>query len=593
VIVRVAAVALLVLAGCGAEGAGEAEDESVGTASYAVNGTYDIRNCTPAQALQAQIALESIRTMLNNGKLQACLLNGVFGAYHEPTQVWPHWVPGYPEPLLRRLRTDPTILDCADGSTAVIEGEEHVFISRGWFGAAPPFGNEQMANLTGNIAHELAHTKGYSDAPLWIDPRGNPENPHIASEQMSGCAYAIHSTATNDLQTKGVLRATDLAPTGEALLVQAGAYGGGPNPQLQCPYNEFAVGLNGRASDNVDALGLQCSTTTLSPQGGPGGGVFSLRCGTGETLVGVHGRADVTLQRIGPICGVTSQVNAGTLSDLGDDDGIGGGDPNHYFRRLCPAGHAVKGIRIRSGAIVDRIQLMCQRRNAPRSVVVRSTSRTSGTGGTSDRMETCPSRSAMYRLVTDFHPTHGVARLSGGCKPVSTTVQNGTVTVSAAPARLHVVQGVGNAAFQDGIDWTQDDCNGLLVGVSVQTDGWMRRIRGRCVTDPVRWSQQQSVTISNLSWRGTATDPGKPIETRDCNPGEFLVGFKRQERRLDGFARSALPSVLSGGHPVAPRAPALSAGASLSAAGFAIAMGAERTMSRIPRGRSRSRKLSI
>ena len=58
-----------------------------------------------------------------------------------------------------------------------------------------------------------------------------------------------------------------------------------------------------------------------------------------------------TLQHIGPICGTTSVVQAGNLSDLGNSSGTGGGNVNHFFRRLCPAGHAVKGVRVRSGSI--------------------------------------------------------------------------------------------------------------------------------------------------------------------------------------------------------------------------------------------------
>ena len=34
------------------------------------------------------------------------------------------------------------------------------------------------------------------------------------------------------------------------------------------------------------------------------------------------------------------------------------------------------------------------------------------------------------------------------------------------------------------------------------------------------------MTVSNQSWRGTSSDPGKTVETRDCNPGEFMVGFR-------------------------------------------------------------------
>ncbi|HKP61638.1 MAG TPA: hypothetical protein VJV78_33135 [Polyangiales bacterium] len=513
------------------------DDEPVVSAQYAVTASHDFRNCSLSQFTKAKLALDSINSMLEDGRLLKCVLNGQFAAYESGTSPA---IAGYPEHLLRALRTQQTTLECVQVGPPTVDSSQPEWVkitTSDWLAGTAPFNPVDIANLIGLVTHELVHTKGYTDGPTatpLLAVGENPENNFIASNQVGDCANAIHDPNRDDLSTIGALRATDMAATGEVVLAPAGANGGGTNPQQQCASNDFAVGLTGRSSSNIDALGLVCGSSTTTPQGGSGGGAFTLRCPTDQTLVGVHGRADWTLQHIGPICGTTSVVQAGNLSDLGNRSGTGGGNVNHFFRRLCPAGHAVKGVRLRTGSIVDRLQLICQRMSTPRSISVRELPKTSGTGGGEIRLETCPSRSAMFGLVSDVRTDEGVRRLAGVCTPVSTTAQNGAVTVSPPPARAHMMLGVGNPAGRNANNkWVQDECidpstgaRGLLIGVSVQSSPWVRRIRAICVNDPNRWSRQLSTPTSSLAWRGTDWDPGAPFEVRTCPSGEFMVGAR-------------------------------------------------------------------
>jgi hypothetical protein len=95
---------------------------------------------------------------------------------------------------------------------------------------------------------------------------------------------------------------------------------------LRCGSDEIPIGLEGRATTVVTALGLICRDVSPAPtgligltglrsalrglsratprilEGSPTGAPFTLACPTGQTLVGLHGRAGVALDAVGIVC---------------------------------------------------------------------------------------------------------------------------------------------------------------------------------------------------------------------------------------------------------------------------------------------------
>jgi hypothetical protein len=537
--------------GCvGAVETGDATEVDVATS--AVNGTYHIdASCTALEASQARSALDAFRAMLLDGRLLNCLKDGVLGGYHDPNPLWDFpRVPLYPEAIVRVLLTDSTSVYCGgevDGNTG--SGwimPEGVTVDRDWFAQNPAdFTLDKKGALAGIMAHELSHSHFYSDGPV---SGLNPENKIIAPEQIARCVHSIVDPAQID-RPNGAIRLEMALWSNEAVLAPVGqAYGGAPTPQMQCSLPDFAIGFDGRAGASIDALGLACSQVAFGPKGGPGGTPFSLRCLSEEVMVGIHGRAGGVLESIGPICAARNTVLAGGSARTLRAS-VGGGPAENAFQRVCPLENAVKAIRLRVGGLVDRIEVVCQRVGDPRAIYLDQLPKLGGTGGELTRLETCPSRSAMHKLVTSYSPNWdaGVGRLSGACKIVRNTAQDQPVSSppantdaerceQAAPAACtrQFVAGVGTMGQGPGFVFDQDTCgdDGLLIGIEATTQTWIRNIRGVCLptaTDIAAWTGAPNIpfirkTLTPARGRFDPSDPA-PIR-RECPKGEFMVGFQ-------------------------------------------------------------------
>lgn len=81
-------------------------------------------------------------------------------------------------------------------------------------------------------------------------------------------------------------------------------------------------------------------------------------CPAGQVVVGAEGTADTRLRRLAPLCvAVPEDGRWAGRPALGTAVGRDGGEP---FRRLCPEGSAVVGIRGRAGAELERLALQCR-----------------------------------------------------------------------------------------------------------------------------------------------------------------------------------------------------------------------------------------
>ncbi|HVB38176.1 MAG TPA: lectin-like protein, partial [Vicinamibacterales bacterium] len=157
----------------------------------------------------------------------------------------------------------------------------------------------------------------------------------------------------------------------------AGGTGGSPFGQITCPPGQLAVGGNDRAGNDNDAFGLQCAsitgysvgsgglqvttgsvTSTAYAGNGSGGAYASEACPAGYAMVGIFGTYTGSINAIATHC---QKINGTDTADTG----FGNGTPRYNsggtsFDVRCPTGSYVVGIEGNSGALVDKLRMICQ-----------------------------------------------------------------------------------------------------------------------------------------------------------------------------------------------------------------------------------------
>jgi len=153
-----------------------------------------------------------------------------------------------------------------------------------------------------------------------------------------------------------------------------------------CGENEVVVGVELRYGSEIDRLQLRCqplglliltgtiphtfridrtgSASLLTAYGGTGGSIASYTCPSGEAVVGIQGRAATRLDALQVRCG--SWAVAGTPGSfvvtrtLGALSPFRGGNGGTAFTYTCPDGGMLRGLAVRSGSRVDRVQPYCR-----------------------------------------------------------------------------------------------------------------------------------------------------------------------------------------------------------------------------------------
>jgi hypothetical protein len=156
-----------------------------------------------------------------------------------------------------------------------------------------------------------------------------------------------------------------------ALPFQGGT--GGQDHWVSCGAGNVAVGLWGTTtqppgSDSyqfVDSIGLICAhlnangtfspSWTVGPVGGNSNYYFYSNCGA-SALMGIWGFSHTYLDFIGSECEPVTHLSTFNPISTGGYGGPGGDG----FEDYCPAGYAVTYMKVRSGSLVDGVQLYCQ-----------------------------------------------------------------------------------------------------------------------------------------------------------------------------------------------------------------------------------------
>src|SRR4029078_13517641 len=88
-------------------------------------------------------------------------------------------------------------------------------------------------------------------------------------------------------------------------------------------------------------------------------------------MVGMSGAAGDLVNKLAPICQAASNVAAASTAGYTSPTAVGT-DTGSAFGRVCPPGMAVHRIYGRSGALVDRLRLECEKVNKGTSQILAS-----------------------------------------------------------------------------------------------------------------------------------------------------------------------------------------------------------------------------
>jgi len=194
--------------------------------------------------------------------------------------------------------------------------------------------------------------------------------------------------------------------------------------------------------------------------GGSGGAPFTLRCEDGLALVGLRGGAGAVVDRVQPIC----ESAAGAAGRM---PAVGGGGTE--FTRRCEAGEFVIGMRGRATLFLDRLILECARPGGAGRRRIDSLEPIGGTGGAVFG----PNRCTRDRIAVGLQGRAGafIDQLRLLCSSEQ------PATVVATPWVSDPVGGTGGAAAT-----LKCDSGQVMVGVTVRSGNWLDSIAPRCAT---------------------------------------------------------------------------------------------------------------
>jgi hypothetical protein len=486
-------------------------------------------NCSSTQRSRVNAAYSQIRNYIDDpsGSFLSCLKDAVFSGDMSdglsPTS--------YPEEIVRRFQeADPIVIDCsACGDASCAGGEtpegELIFLH-------PDNITSNVSDTAGVLLHEITHNKGFAHPGPASCTGCPPDDVNEHWFALTGQVVLCFANGEGRYPQRSVMaisRENALAPVGTDVLLNAAG-------SSLCQTDEFVSGMTGRAADFVDRLGVVCRHRTtgadraLSAVGGAGGSSFTRVCPAGTTVIGFSGGAGEWIDRVGLRCAWESDVRAG-LVNPGSQVIFSGGPGGVAWERLCPARQVVKGIRLRTtspaanSGFVQKIDIICQDIDQPRSIAVSPKARLGGTGGASRYEEHCPSRSVMdwLRVVTAWD---GVTRLGAGCSAVSNSCSGCEIGVGGADrSTLHTIAWHGGPSGGGDVA-TNVNCtnsNSVLIGLNVWTNEYVRAVQGICASSASGWSTGASTATKLTPIVGSTADASMAGVV--CNTGSFLTGW--------------------------------------------------------------------
>jgi len=431
----------------------------------------------------------------------------------------------YPEEIMARMSENiPTRISCVDAAGGCFSSGGEDFL------CDPNFMDIPTLNLAGQSAHEISHH-------YWDHPGMEMDYGASVPSAVYMC-FATLGTASPPIP--GGIQRSNMGST-ETTLAQVGLEGEQPVAPTYCSATQFLSGFYGTSSDAITALGGVCKaldsarTSDLPAAGQWAGAVFRQTCSASEVAIGAFGKAGSALTAIGSLCASEADVRSGLAAFR--NGLLAGNNTGRSWERRCPAFQALKGVRLRAGAQVDRIELVCQdvrkpetiRQSVPPSLTV------PGEWGYS---ENCQSRAVLTALETRIESN--VRRLGGRCQAVSAVPRPAadSAVALAGSETVHVLASHGG--LDDVGTPNLDSCpaDEAVVALQLYYDGRdVAGVRGICASID-GWSRRTPGTdLHPTTLRGRSTSTS---DAPMCASAEFLVGWTVQTGD-DGYIRGVKP----------------------------------------------------
>lgn len=507
----------IVSVGCAETSATDAQENDLREAEQAFNATitYPDKSCSDAERAILDQAAPLAVQYLNSDALIKCFRSHGLSATDGDS----------PELALLKMKENlPTRAVCEnlDGALAATGETYKISFDHGFL-----LNGATVEKVAAVIIHESAHFYGYGHGdpayPSWTS--GGISEPDFSMPgQIGHCAESYTAGSYIASGVDGAVVDSQGYSVFElkngSTLAQAGRVADSFNRD-QCDSGRFATGLKVRSASWIDALALECRNadgdgirTTTPLRGGTGGTVAEDMCATGELMIGVNGSSSNYVRTLQAVCASASNLAAGT-ADAGRKLTMRGSADGPSFKRICPAGQAVKGIRINSGTYVDSLTLECQKVTTTAVPASATLGFLGSTQSSAASYESCPYGSVLTQI--NGRSASELNRLVGQCRQVKDWGDYVTLTGSEDI----VVAGHGGW----GGDAFIDSCpNGeALIGLEIRSAGRIDRVRGICASAEAWSTSYAAVTRTYLSAHGGTG--GESPRVLECPREHFLTGW--------------------------------------------------------------------
>jgi hypothetical protein len=564
----------------------DGEDSAVGVTTQALNGvtTYlDGTSCPDSSYRSYLQGLTSLAyqafSFSNKGyTLQSWLEDGIWdGPAHESnSNMGPEWGAGYSEYVMKRMTENiATQFSCVNGVNQRSAAKNSMeLVQYPVMGPAP--GTPPTWFQAGYLAHEIAHTKGFSHEfgdSGWQTPGYVCNYPTSIPSFLSGgsCSNMYVFDRLNQGLSLVPVRQSELQETtlGPVGLHQGTFAAGDGSGEFICPGTTAASALNGSSGPGagIPSLGLFCkppsvdgpSVNSTLGAGTPTNYVES-QCQSSEIMVGAWGYANTGVGFMGPICAPRSGIWADDPNtSFTYRPGFGPSTTGSYWSRRCPHGGAVKGMRIgldkSSPPTVSRVELVCQRLATTEPISLSTWVNPPGAnqpganaGGFGWMADRCIGRQALTHLFAINRPDGvRIGRIEGRCKRFQKSVTNTTEGMSTGlDPNLMPLPGYGRA-FQENQSPTSgprgcpDSPPTVMVGMQVNaTSNGVLGVQGICAL-PKDWQNTSIADPSVLMDGAPVGNMPASSPKYKCPRGKYLVGWHINDldgvRGIEGICR--------------------------------------------------------
>jgi hypothetical protein len=554
--------------------------------------------CSAEEVTKLTLGLALVKTAFQDPRMVEALKQFQLDGPTRPigTQLGPDGIPyrqgdpengtAYPEWIIARMTENlPTNVECFDGPSngvaeVCIPDERMKIMHSGSLANADPANPDSMRELARLLAHELSHNKCL--VHFYSATVSSAVSQPTAIVEIAIQKVLLDITGADSFSRDRSVQETTLAPVG--LNYETGNNLAGLQwADSKCRGTRVGAGFQvafqpgdpkpGRGPDSLALLCQPqaggCWDSVSGERGFPGGSYTDAACACDQVMIGAYGHSGVQLRSVGALCADRNQVLAGTVTAVSKTAEYGSADQLEWTRQ-CPAGMAVKGMRVRvdeaEGSYpISYLEVICQSLKTSEAITLSGMTFSStgmgilGVGTKANYVERCLGREVATALLV-VHGATSIQAIGGGCMPVVGSNSEAALSpTTGIKGTYGIVPAYGCVdCTLDG--WTQvvDTCPSgyALVGFGgifnlskLQVQG----LQGICANFE-SWRNLQvpeNTTLYTLPNRGKLRSPEDNWEEVRCARGSYLNGWIIGEwsgvSRFQGICRSFSTTADQGG----------------------------------------------